>query len=323
MDRLKRWRWENFWMVWSVIALFVGPTLTAALSVPHVMHFYSHVPTRALLATVFVGAIAGTSGFLYSRSVPAIGFGLATAFDSGSGLVVGSIIPLFKTQTLSSNLASNILSIAAVAVGIVGIFFSAKAGKVREATLSKEDVSGRLSKTQMTFFKGVAFSIVAGSIASCMNLGLVFQGDIAGTARAAGASGFGISSAFLAPYLFGGFLSNILYAGVLVKRNRALPLFRLPGTGSDWFWSMSMGLFFALAIAAYSGAIARLGEFGTVVGWGLKTAVAIAISSIWDLQRGEWSTRGKSLMLVGVGILIVAVVLLGTAQSLFVSSPSR
>jgi L-rhamnose-H+ transport protein len=323
MGRLKRWRWENFWMVWSAIALFIGPSFTAALSIPHVLHFYTHVPTRALLATVVVGAIAGTSGFLYSRSVPAIGFGLATAFDSGSGLVGGSMIPLFKTQTLSSNLASNTLTIVAIAVAIVGIYLSAKAGRIREATLSKEDVSVRLSRTQMTFFKGVAFSIFAGSIASCMNLGLVFQGDLATMARASGASEFGISSAFLAPYLLGGFLSNILYAGVLVKRNKTLPLFRKPGSRPDWLWSMWMGLLFALAIAAYSGAIALLGAFGTVVGWGLKTAVAIAISSLWDLHRGEWNARGKTVMLTGVGVLIVAVVLLGTAQALFVPGSSR
>jgi L-rhamnose-H+ transport protein len=323
MDRLKRWRWENFWMVWSAIALFIGPSLTAALSIPHVLHMYGQVQTRALLATVLVGAIAGTSGFLYSRSVPAIGFGLATAFDCGSGLVVGSMIPLFKTQTLTTNLLSNTLTIAAIGVAIVGIQLSAKAGRIRESTLSKEDVSGRLTRTQMTFFKGVAFSIIAGSISSCMNLGLVFEGDIASTARAAGASEFGISSAFLAPYFFGGFLSNILYAGVLIKRNKTLPRFKMPGARFDWLWSLLMGLLFAAAIAAYSGAIALLGAFGTVVGWGLKTAVAIAISSLWDLQKGEWSTRGKNVMLTGVGVLIVAVVLLGVAQAVFVPIPGR
>lgn len=156
-----------------------------------------------------------------------------------------------------------------------------------------------------------------------MNLGLVFEGDIASTARAAGASEFGISSAFLAPYFFGGFLSNILYAGVLIKRNKTLPRFKMPGARFDWLWSLLMGLLFAAAIAAYSGAIALLGAFGTVIGWGLKTAVAIAISSLWDLQKGEWSTRGKNVMLTGVGILIVAVVLLGVAQTVFVPIQGR
>jgi L-rhamnose-H+ transport protein len=113
--------------------MLLGPLLVASLSIPHVFEVYVHVPARILGLTILVGAVAGTSGFLYSRAVPVIGFGLATAFDSGSGLAVGSLLPLIGQPPGFLKQPSSLLSLLGIAIAVSGIIVCAKAGRIRES----------------------------------------------------------------------------------------------------------------------------------------------------------------------------------------------
>ena len=54
---MNRWKWENVWALWAVLAMFVLPWTVALATVPHLFATYQTVEVRhALLLVVVFGA---------------------------------------------------------------------------------------------------------------------------------------------------------------------------------------------------------------------------------------------------------------------------
>src|SRR5437016_13700454 len=71
---MTRWRWENVWGVWALLALFVLPWAVAFITVPHLTTLYQTVEVRrALLLVVVFGAGYGIAAICFGLGVEAIG----------------------------------------------------------------------------------------------------------------------------------------------------------------------------------------------------------------------------------------------------------
>jgi hypothetical protein len=147
-----------------------------------------------------------------------------------------------------------------------------------------------------------------------MNIALAFPNPIFTIAHKHGSGDFGATCAFLAPYLTGAFVGNVIYAGRLVRKNDTFQHFFAKGSLLCLFLSIFMAVVFLLGEYSYAGAVSLLGSFGAVITWGLSVAAMILTSSLWDVSQGEWSGRAAREMALGVTVLIVAVVTLGFAQ---------
>ena len=313
MRIMRTWEWENIWAVWSVAGMLVGPLMVAAWSIPHAFEVYRDIGGGILLLTLIIGAVAGTSGFLYSLSVPAIGLGLATALNVGSSIAV-ALVPLLMVHGETTWARSGRLTIIGIVVTIVGISVCTKGGSLRERESLGTASRVGLGRGRLPFAKAIAFAIVAGVISSGMNLGLAFPNRISEVSRRYGSSEFGAAVAFLAPYLVGGFFSNFLYAAYVMHRRHTFGRFLSPGSARCAVWSVTMAILFVLGVSSYAASVAALGSFGAIVAWGIFTAATILTSGVWDVLQKEWSGRALRVMAMGVGVLLAAIVILGLAQ---------
>lgn len=313
MRLLKTWEWENVWALWSIIGLLVGPLLVAIWTVPHYWQVNQTVGLGILFLTLLIGAVAGMSGFLYSMTVPVIGLGLATALNGGSSMAL-TLLPLLTIQRRTVLHVSGLLTLLGVALSVVGISFCGKAGGLREKEVATTQLKIPEKKHGLTFLKAVAACCVAGAISSGMNVALAFPNPIFDVAHKYGSSDFGAANAFLAPYLIGGFFSNILYSVYLLRKNSSFSRFLLPGTLRCSLWTMFMASVFVFGVTAYAGAVGLLGSFGAVITWGLSMAAMILISGVWDVWVGEWKGQPLTIMALGIGVLMVAIVALSFAE---------
>ena len=92
---MTRWKWENVWALWAVLAMFVFPWIVAFATVPHLIATYQTPEVRhALLLVIAFGAGYGIAAICFGLGVDAIGIALNFAIALGTATAVGSAIPL-------------------------------------------------------------------------------------------------------------------------------------------------------------------------------------------------------------------------------------
>jgi L-rhamnose-H+ transport protein len=78
-----------------------------------------------------------------------------------------------------------------------------------------------------------------------------------------------------------------------------------------------MALLWGGSIFVYGAAAPRLGALGTAIGWPLSLATGLVLANIFGLALGEWRQaprRARNWMYSGIGILLVAIVVLSQAS---------
>jgi len=313
MRKLQGWEWENFWVVWSVVGLLLGPIAVAIATIPHFTEVFKGIGFHFIALALVLGALGGTSGFLYSMTVPALGVGLAAALNSGSAMAT-SLLPLAIVHGYAVWRKSGLLSITGIFIAIAGMTLCTKAGSLREQENADRSRSRAGGMARGSFAKGIVFCILSGFISSIGLLGLAFPNRMIDVAQRLGSSHFGANNAFMSPFLVGGFFSNFLYATHRLRTNGTFCRFFQPHALRCVGWSAFMGLLFVAGMTTYAGGVAVLGSFGGIVVWGNSMAATILASSLWDLANKEWRGRPVRVMATGVGVLLVAIVLLGLAQ---------
>lgn len=88
--------------------------------------------------------------------------------------------------------------------------------------------------------------------------------------------------------------------------------------------SLMQGSFMALMSAMWIGSFIlygvgslRMGSWGSVVGWSVFIALAIAIGNLWGFAQGKWkgaSQRSCKMMFGGLAILTVAIGIFAASQ---------
>ena len=319
MRLLKAWQWENIWTVWSIFAMFLGPLAVALLTVPHFVEIGQAVGIRALLFTGFIGAISGTAGFLFSYTVPVVGIGLASSLNAGGSMAI-SLLPLVILHSQTILHRSGLFTVIGVVLSIWGLWFCGKGGAMRD-----KDASGQpgavASGVRFSFGQCVAMNIFAGAISSGMNVVLAFPNPIIDEAHRFGLTEFQTATAFLAPYLVGGFFSNVIYTTYVLRKNKTFSRFVAPGSLKCLLWTIFMAALFLVGTISYAFAVGLLGSFGAVITWGVSGAAMIVFSTLWDFTLGEWHGEPAHQMTLGVVVLIASILVLGAAQYFYQINP--
>ena len=315
MRIIKKWEWENIWIVYSLVGLLILPLLVALCTVPHYWQVNQKAGLRALALTLFFGAICGMSGFLYSMTIRVLGLGLATALNGGSSMAL-ALLPLFVLHRKTILHISGLLTLLGVGLSIIGLSLCSKGGSLRDKDRANFETDVAQTTSKLTFFECVVACCAAGAISSGMNVVLAFPSLnlLSQVAHKYGSSDFGAANAFLAPYLIGGAFSNFVYAGRLVQKNGTFPRFFVPGALRCAMWSAFISVLFVFGATSYTGAVGLLGTFGAVITWGVSTAAMIFISSLWDVSLGEWKGQPLKIIAWGIGVLLIAIVALSYAE---------
>jgi len=106
------------------------------------------------------------------------------------------------------------------------------------------------------------------------------------------------------------------YAMYLLTKNKTWGSFQTPQAHQAYKWSIIAGLCWFGALGIYGQGAAMMGDMGPVIGWPILLGLSLIVSNVWAYLNHEWKGAAKPFawLLVGLGILLVATVILGYAN---------
>jgi L-rhamnose-H+ transport protein len=311
MKWIRVWKWENFWLVYSIMSLLVVPVCIAFLFVPHLAAVYASIPLSTMLRPFLYGMLWGVAQLGAGICVDRIGLALTGSILNGLCAALGTLTPfVFLHADLLSQRSGQLL-LAATAVMLVGVALCGWSGYQREKTQSGA-VSVRSGRTYVLM---MVLAVVSGFLAAMLNIALAFGGDVVQLARAQGAPAAWAVFAVWPVALLGGLVVNLGYSFYLLFRNRTWGNFaeRPAEAGS----AILAGSIWMMAIAIYSSGTVLLGILGVSVGWALFQITTVLSVNLAGLMTGEWKAAARrifNLNLAGVFALLVATVMMAAAN---------
>jgi L-rhamnose-H+ transport protein len=307
---VRAWKWENVWLVFSVVSLVIVPWILAFAFVEHLTETYRALTLQQLAIPILLGAGWGIAQILFGVSVKRLGLGIAYAIIVGLGAVLGTLVPLFVQQRELAKEHALILILSGVVVMSVGIFLTAWSGQIKERAAAIPE-----SPSHRSYLAAIFLAVLCGLMAPMLNYSFAFGQDIAKSAVALGNQPVHAAYAVWPIALVGGLIPNVAYSLWLLVKNRTWTLFR--STPPDLLRSSMMGVLWMGAFALYGMSATYLGALGTSVGWGLLQIFMIMTATMAGVLTGEWKHAGRSARLVlgsGIAGLTIAIVLLAVSS---------
>jgi L-rhamnose-H+ transport protein len=300
MKFARRWPWENTWLVFSVVSLVILPWALALVLVDDVGAVYAALPASAFVAPIGFGAGWGIAQVLFGLSIARLGLALGYAIIVGLGALLGTLVPLFVKNREVIGTGRGVLILIGVAIMVIGIAVSARAGKAREG--SGERPAGG------SYAAALAVAVLCGLTALMLNYAFSFGQSIANEAVRQDASLQAADYSVWPIALLGGLIPNAGYSFWELSRNGTWKHFRGTWRPDVWFGCM-MGVFWMGAFAIYGVSSVYLGALGTSVGWALFQIFMIMTANLSGVLTGEWKRAPESAkrrLWTGLGLLAVA-----------------
>ena len=306
MKFVRRWAWENVWLVFTLISLVLIPWALGFMLVRDLAGVYASLPPDAYTVPVLFGAGWGIAQVLFGISIARLGLALGYAIIIGLGALGGTLVPLFIQNREVVGTSKGMAVLAGVAVMLVGIAISAVAGRDRE----------RLQKSGSAAASGsyavaLSLAVLCGVMAPMINYSFAFGNHIAERAVQLGTSATDAGYAVWPLTLTGGLVPNLLYSLYLLRRNKTWS--RFSAGRSDVWLAVLMGVLWMGAVSIYGVASVYLGTLGTSAGWALFQIFMIMTANVSGMITGEWRgvpRRTVSVFWGGQALLAVATVLI-------------
>jgi L-rhamnose-H+ transport protein len=309
------WKWENIWLVYAIFALLVMPVGLALATAPHLWAAVSAAPSGDLSRVLLYGAGWGIGSVLSGLGVVRMGMAVGVSVLIGVDAAVGSFVPMAVNTPDMITEKKGMMVIIAVFTLLLGVAVVGFAGKRRERS---QALSGRRIQ-QGSLAAGLIICILSGIFSAMMNFAFAFSGSVSRAAMSFEASESGALNVVWMITLLGGFIPTGLYTGYLLTRNRTWKNYLFPRAGPFWLIGFGMALLWYGGVLFYGWGAKGMGRTGAVIGWPLFMAILILTSTVCGFATGEWkgaSTQAKRWMGAGLSILIVASIILGTANQL-------
>ena len=243
MKFVKRWAWENTWMVFSVVSLIILPWALGLALVKDLSAVYASLPASAFVAPLLYGAGWGIAQVLFGLSIVRLGMALGYAIIIGLGAMLGTLVPLLVQHGAVAGTSRGLLIFCGIFVMLLGIAVSAAAGRMREAEQPVRTAQG-------SYASAVLLAVICGLMAPMINYAFAFGQPIADAAIRSGTSATSASYAVWPVGLLGGFVPNAIYCFYLLSRNGTWANFRT-GWISDGRYGIAMGVLWLSAVAIY------------------------------------------------------------------------
>jgi L-rhamnose-H+ transport protein len=293
-----RWRWENTWFVFIVVACLAMPVCCVAGSVANWQGVFAAAPASAIGFALLFGFAWGFGAICFGRSVEKLGVSLANSLVIGLSSALGSLVPLLLAKTLRIGVRETTLFVGILAF-LIGVVFCGKAGRLR---VGPSGLTPSLA--------GYGFAIAAGVMSAVFNIGYALALPIADAGMRTGHSAFESTNCIWLLMLAAGSIPNVVYCLYLMRRNQTLALLFAPKATVSWSLSIAMGLLWGGSIFLYGAATPKLGDIGPSIGWPLSLAVGLLVANLMGSLLGEWHGVSKLSLLWmrwGLVTLLVAI----------------
>src|SRR6266436_5158243 len=207
------WKWENVWLVFSVVSLVALPWMLAFTFVHRLFETYRSLPFHQLALPAFLGAGWGVAQILFGISVKRLGLGIAYAIIVGLGAVLGTLVPLFAQQRPTAKEHTLELITYGVLIMAIGIGLTAWGGQINERAAARVR-----NPVHRSYPFAIFLAVLCGVMAPMLNYSFAFGQDIAKAAVAFGNQPVRAAYAVWPVGLAGGFVPNLFYSvRLLVK----------------------------------------------------------------------------------------------------------
>ena len=307
---VRSWKWENVWLVFSILSLVVIPWSLALAFVGRLFETYRALSAHQLAVPMLLGAGWGIAQILFGVSVKRLGLGIAYAIIVGLSAVLGTVVPFFVQQRALAKEHTLELIICGVLIMATGIALTAWGGQINERAAAPVR-----NPVHRSYPLAIFLAVLCGLMAPMLNYSFAFGQDIAKVAVAFGNHPVRAAYAVWPVGLAGGLVPNLFYSAWLLVKNHTWSLFR--SNPPDFFRSSLMGVLWMGAFAIYGMSATFLGALGTSVGWGLLQIFMIMTAILAGVFTGEWryaSRSAKLLLSTGIAGLTIATVLLAVSN---------
>lgn len=320
--RIKLWSWEIFWLTGGIFSWIIAPWIGAFIGTKDLFGVLGSTPTDVLLLCAGCGFLWGLGGLTFGLTMRYLGLSLGMAVALGLTTVIGTLGPPLVAGTLSQVAAKPGIHYTFIGIGIVilAIIVVAMAGHRKEKELP--DATEGVSEFNLA--KGLGLAIFCGVMSSFFAFGLDYGAPIKEASLAAGTGPLWTGLPILCVVLVGGFLSNFIWSGYLIIKNRSYSEWvgtPKPNAASD----KKIPLLANYALAALGGCLwyfqfffytmgeSQMGAFG-FSSWTLHMGSIILFSTLWGFFLKEWKgTSFFTQLLVWLGILalVASTVIIG------------
>ena len=351
---IKRWSWEIYWIIQGVAAWLIAPTLFACIFVPRVFSILRSTDHGTIGWAMLFGLLWGVGGLTFGLAIRYLGLGLGYAIALGFCTAFGTLVPPLYDGQMHAILhdTSGQVTLAGVLLSLVAISVSGAAGASKEREITAEQ-KAETGERDFSFGKGLAVAIFAGIMSSFFAFGLRAGKPIGNVTKAAlleaHRSDLWQNLPVLIVVLWGGFITNVIWSGVLIYRNRSVGQFAgQPGvnpmgtavtTGDtlvdvdprsltqriaagvltrNYIFAALAGVIWYFQFFFYSMGETRMGKYN-FASWTLHMSSIILFANLWGIVLREWkgtSRRTKTLVATGLLLLVSSTVIIGAGSYL-------
>lgn len=315
IKHIKRWQFENIWLVFSIWAFALMPWAFAHLFGGSIMSVYQAAPKHLLIMMCIGGVLFGFGQVGFCLAMEMIGLGLGFVINIGLGTALGFFVPLVVLHPHEMLSRFGLSTLLGTLLIIIGLLYCFSAGRQRDKQQKKKNESSN----ENLFFTGVVLSIMAGIFSALQNFTFAITAPMQNIALSQGMSHLAASVVLWPGFLLCAFVP---YAGFMLyrlKKNGSFKNFAKPGLIKYLGVGLVMGILWYGSLGLYSKASMLIGALGPVVGWPLFMVLIILVSNFWGWRHNEWKGCDPSIhrrLLTGILLMVLAVLVLAYSISL-------
>ena len=318
MAYAKGWKWENSWLLFSLLGMWVLNWMLAAISVPNLLGVYMNATPYQLMIPIVFGFLWGIGAICFGLGMAVMGLSLGYTIIMGLVLGMGAFIPMLCLHPADLLTFRGLVILAGLGVMLFGISLSGVAGRIKEREQGKR--SGEITKTTNLSPKiGFLICLIAGAFSSLNNVGFAMSDSLIQLAKDHGASPQWAGNVVWVLIFSAGGVVNIAYSLVLLKRNKTFVAYLFPGFLKNLVFITLMALMWIGSFILYGLGAGQMGQWGTVIGWSIFIAVSIAFGTCWGIFQGEWAgttVRSRRMMFASLVILVLAILIFAWSAQL-------
>jgi L-rhamnose-H+ transport protein len=226
---VKKWSWETYWLVGGFFSWIICPSTLALLMTNDLVGVLKQQSFTTLWWTYFFGAMWGFGGLTFGLTMRYLGMSLGMGVALGYCAAFGTLVPpIFKAFMPDIPVDSSIVEIAkstpgqitlaGVAVCLLGIGIAALAGLTKEREMPEEEKKKAIA--EFSFTKGILVATFSGIMSACFSFALTAGNPIGDASRAAGTTVIWSGLPKLVVVLLGGFTTNFAWCVLLNIKNK-------------------------------------------------------------------------------------------------------
>ncbi len=317
LSYMPRWKWENAWLSYSLLAFLLLP-LAVTLAAPS--HFWEALHLAPFRVTARVGLFGlgwGAGSVCFGLGIRYAGMALGMTIMNSLINALGALVPMAVLTPQALTEPRGRLVILGTMVTITGVAVCGYAGHLRDS--SRVRAPAARGDDRMPLAGALTICVAAGVLSAMFNFGYAFSGPVRQAAQRAGATPAAALNTVWLLILVCGLVPNAGYCFYRLGRDHTWELYRRQGCA--WYWLMTavMAVMWLGGTLLYGVAADRMGGLGPSLGWAVWNAVIILASVACGLLVGEWRTAVRSslqTLAAGILVLLLSVSLLGCAGAM-------